>query len=94
MTIDYGNPRGLDPDTPQQYVAVLLPAETFNQLFPPDTTFNTFGLSAGEAPAIWGDVICSNCDQPTSDIWIKPGDSAHQGICDNCHSSDDDENEP
>lgn len=92
MPIDYSNPQGLDPNERRQYVAVLLPSETFNELFPPDTTFKTFGLNAGEAPALWADVTCSQCDETTSDVWLKPGENPHQGLCEQCHSSDDNEN--
>ena len=76
------------PEGRRPYVAVLLPKDTFNSMFPPDTTYQNFGLTEGEddTTALWGDVTCSACSEVTSEIWLQKGDRPNNGICDDCHA--------
>ena len=72
------------------YVAVLIPQETFNSMFPGDTTYKTFGLTESEdnTTALWGDVTCMACGEVTSEVWLQKGDSPSKGVCADCHGDE------
>ena len=88
---NYHNPEGLDPEERQEYIAILLEVDTFNQLFPSETTYAAFGLNARETgtKGIWADMFCSNCGNTGSQIWLKLGELPHQGICQDCRNDAD-----
>ena len=92
----YHNPEGLDPEERQEYIAILLEVDTFNQLFPSETTYTAFGLNAREAgtKGIWADIFCSNCGNATSQIWLRLGEPPHHGICQDCRDDPDNHPEP